>query len=211
MPAKTETYTFLKKWSRGDSDGVEALLERHLPWIRNHVRKRLGPVLRQKAETEDFVQNAVIEFLRYGPKILLSSEDHFRALLVRIVENTIRNQNKWFCAQRRRMSRERPIASDTVLCLDPPDSDVPTPSRLAARNEDEAWVRLALEFLDAADRDVIVLRQWERLSFPEIGERMDISADAARMRHNSAIGRLGKIIWKLRYGKLDQVLAESPA
>ena len=74
------------------------------------------------------------------------------------------------------------------------------PSENAQKNERDSFVRLALEFLDPEDRKVILLRQWEEKSFPEIGEELGISADSARMRFTRALPRLGSRIVELRAG-----------
>ncbi|MFH2001718.1 MAG: sigma factor, partial [Planctomycetota bacterium] len=79
-PEETQTSISLRQWNAGEAAGMNSLLERHLPWIRNHVRRRMGPMLRQKAETEDCVQDAMIQFLQYGPRVHLSSDREFRAL-----------------------------------------------------------------------------------------------------------------------------------
>jgi len=199
---ETETSRLLKKWHSGERAGLDGLLDRHLPWIRNHVRGRLGSLLRVKAETMDYVQDAMVQFLKYGPSILVAEDDHFRALFVRIVENSIRNQYDWFTAQRRAVSREKPLPPDTVLSIDRPVDRVVRPSQEAANNENEAWVRLGLELIDADDSKVLILRQWQDLSFAAIGERLDISAAAARMRHNRAVTRLAREVGKLRRGQI---------
>lgn len=200
----------LHQWNRGDASALDRLLEDQLPWLRNYVRKRMGPILRNKGETSDYVQDALMEFLRYGPKVEISSERHFKALLVRITENSLRGRYDWFTAHRRRISRERPLPSDTILSLDPPaDKETDSPSRVIQKNEDEAWVRLGVEILDAADRDIVVMRQWERRSFVQIGEALGINSDAARKRHDRALGRLGEKVCLLRQGKLDQVFDET--
>ena len=66
----TETCRFLMQWNSGDPKGLEALLEAHMPWIHDQVRRRMGPVLRGKGETCDYVQDALTEFLRYGPRFM---------------------------------------------------------------------------------------------------------------------------------------------
>ena len=159
------TSQLLRRWHSGERAGLDGLLERHLPWVRNHVRGRLGPLLRRKAETMDYVQDAMVQFLRYGPSVLVAEDDHFRALLVRIVENSIRNKYDWFTARRRAVSREKPLPPDTVLSLDQPVDQVTRPSQDAANNENEAWVRLGLELIDPEDSEVVILRQWQDLSF----------------------------------------------
>ena len=203
---KTETSLSLQSWYSGSRKGLDTLLEHNLPWIHAHVRRRLGPLLRRKGETADYVQEAMVQFLKYGPRIQISDDGHFRALLVKIVENSLRNQHEWFTARRRAISREHPLPPDTYLCLDPPREGVKTPTQSAGRNEQEAWVRLGIELLEPESREIIVHKQWDSLSFIEIGKRLGISADAARMRYNRAVGHLADTVWKLRRGKITAVV-----
>lgn len=205
---KTATSQYLQQWQRGDQKGLDGLLERHLPWIQAHVRKRLGPLLRRKGDTSDYVQDAIIQFLKYGPRILISEDGHFRALLLRIVENSLRDKHDWFTARRRAVARERPLPTDTVLSLDPPQGSDKTPSQVAQEQEDEAWIRLGMELLDPEDREPLILRQWESLSFKEIGERLGISTDAAWMRHNRAVQRLAKKVGDLRRRGISSVVED---
>jgi RNA polymerase sigma-70 factor (ECF subfamily) len=200
----------LKLWNQGDDRGLEALVAQHLPWLHDQVRRRMGPLLSSKAETGDYVHDAVIDFMRYVPRFQVRSGDLFRALLLKVVENTLRHKNEWFRARRRDIARERPLPSDTVLSLDPPGArPTSTPSLSAARHEEEAFVRLALEFLDAEYRHVIVLRQWDRLPFERIGEQLGVSANAARMKHRRALRQLAERIWELRSGRLHRLVNES--
>jgi RNA polymerase sigma-70 factor (ECF subfamily) len=205
----TKTFRYLALWNEGDRKGLDALIKRHLPSIRAEVRKRMGPVLRGKGETQDYVQDAMVEFLKYGPRFTLSNEAHFRALLRTIVENALRQKPHWFTARRRDIAREHPLPSGTVLSLEPMQSPRRTPSLSAAQHEQEAWVRLGLEFLNPEYRQVLVLRKWDNLSFAQIGERLGLSEVAARMKHNRAVSRLGSVIFALRAGKISQLIEEN--
>ena len=64
--ATTDTPDLLRRWHEGDEAALSRLLERELPWIRQLVHRRLGPLLRRSGETQDFVQEAMVEVLRYG-------------------------------------------------------------------------------------------------------------------------------------------------
>ena len=208
-PAESHTLQLLRGWHRGDRESVAVLMERHLPWIRERIRHRIGPALRNKAETSDFVHDAVIEFLQYAPRFLVTSEVQFRALLLRIAENTIRNKHRWFMAARRKIARERPIPSTTILSLDPAGRSMQTPSKSAERHEREAWVRMAMEFLDERDREILALRQWEALSFVDIGEKLGIGAAGAQMRHIRALRRLSATISELRRKGVSAVVGDN--
>ena len=63
----SETRLLLGRWHGGDRSALDALLERDLPWIRQHVRRRLGANLRARMDSADVVQEAMVEFLRHAP------------------------------------------------------------------------------------------------------------------------------------------------
>jgi len=203
------TAQYLQQWHNGDRHGLDALLERHLPWLEKRVRQQMGPVLRRKGVTQDFVQETMVEFLKYSPRFLLSSEEHLRALLLRIMRNSMANQYEYFKAKRRAVSRENPLPPETVLTLDPCGRAERTPSQSVEAHEEEAWIRIGMEFLEDNDREVLMLRKWDNMPFADIGEALDITTDAARHRHNRALGRLGEKVHALRMGRLKTLLEEA--
>jgi len=207
--AKTETYLCLEQWHQGKSKGLETLLGKHIHWIREKVRKRISPKLRKMVESTDIVQEAAMEFFQYGPRICISNDRQFRALLSRIIENNLCDKHAWFTARRRAMARQRPLLSDTMLDLDAPRGTIRTPSQDAIRNEREAWIQLGMELIDPKDREIIILRQWDRLAFAEVGKAINVNADAARMRYNRAVTRLGEKVGELRRGELLELEGET--
>ena len=67
-----KTVELLNRWHAGDREALAHLLQRDLPWIRAHVSRRLGPLLRQKGETVDYVQDAFVAALQYGPRFVVA-------------------------------------------------------------------------------------------------------------------------------------------
>ncbi|MHC4945305.1 MAG: RNA polymerase sigma factor [Planctomycetota bacterium] len=195
----------LQRWYCGDQKALDALLENHMAWIHKMVRERMGSLLREKGDTCDYVQDAVVQFLQYGPRFTISNDARFRGLLLKIVENILCNKYNWFTARRREIARERPLPTDTVLSLDPPQQQMNTPSEFAAKHEREAWIRLGIEFVSPEDREVLILREWDKLPFEEVGKRLGISSGAAQVRHFRAVSRLSKKVSALRRGDLDSV------
>jgi RNA polymerase sigma-70 factor, ECF subfamily len=202
----SRTYDLLQRWHQGDSAALNRLLEKNLPFIRNYLRGRLGPLLRQKGESMDYVQDAMVEFLRYGPRFVLTGEATFRALMIRIIENVLRDRHDWFTARRRDLARERPLPVQSVLGLDPSLRKVTAPSEAAQRQEEEGWIRLALELLRPQDREVIHLRIFDQADFKTIGAHFGIDKVAARARFLRALPRLARIVEDLRAGRLEKAL-----
>ncbi|MFH0945256.1 MAG: RNA polymerase sigma factor [Planctomycetota bacterium] len=204
----TETSRLLRGWHNGDVESLNQLVRQHLPWLRQYVRTNLGPALRTKAESGDLVQEALLEFLQCSPPFHLESAAHLRALLARIVRNKLCDQHDWFTAHRRNAALERPISSESVLELERGHPGQATPSGQAMKNEQEAWIRLALELMSPEDRDVIVLREFEELSFSEIAGRLSIGESAARKRYVRALPRLARLVEDLPQGNLAHIVAE---
>lgn len=199
---------FLPNWEQGNDQDLENILRRHLPWVQSFVRHKLGGFRRSMGETGDFVQEAMMQFLKHGPRIHLSNDRQLRALLGKIVENVICDKYAWFMAKRRDMARERPLPPDSTLNLDPPEERQETPSQIVYQHEQEAWTRLGLELLDPRDREAIILHHWESLSFSEMGKLLGISKVAARKRYIQATYRMINRVSALKSGRLDDALGE---
>ncbi len=201
------TLGLLRRWNGGDQAALHELLERHLEWITDYVHGRLGDKARSRAETVDFVQASMVDFLTYGPKFEVADESAFRGLLARIAENNIRDQRRHDGRAKRDIDREVQAPSDSVLYLDAHRS-ITRPSEHAQRDESIALVRVALELMEPQDREIVRLREFEERSFADVGERMEISEDAARMRFSRALPKLAEKVALLRNSGLQSALDE---
>ncbi|MEZ6037072.1 MAG: RNA polymerase sigma factor [Planctomycetota bacterium] len=195
---------------QGDQGALQQLLHEHLPWIEARVRNRLSAEVRREGDTQDFVQEALLEVLRDGPRFSIDNPAAFRALLARIVENTLIDRQRYMHRERRDRRREKALPTDSVLQLDKPVESVTAPSAHAERSEQQAWLRLALELLDPDDREVIRLRDWEELSFAEVATALGIQDEAARKRYRRALPRLAQKLELLRRGRWQDSLDQAP-
>lgn len=202
------TRELLLRWHGGDQQAMAELVQQEGAFVEQQVRKRMGPLLRLHHDTQDMVQSTLLQALRSAPRFLLSDRDQLRGLLVRMVENALCVQANHQQRDKRDIRREQPMlgpSSDTVLDLDPP-STATNPGAAAERTETRDWVRLALELLDADDRAVIVLRDYDDLSFGQIAERVGATEDAVRMRYGRAMPKLARTLLRLRQGQLSELL-----
>lgn len=196
------TLALLQRWHAGDREALHELVQRDLPWIRARVRQRLGDRLREHGNTDDFLQDAVIDILNYTPRFIAEDGATFRRLVTQIVENCLRGQTEFYSRMRRNRARQQPLDHDTVLPIASDRRQPTTPSQHAVRNEEEAWLRLALDLVDPNDRDVIVMREWQGESFAAIGASLGVPENTARMRFARAMGRLADKVEALRRGEL---------
>lgn len=209
MGSEPETRQLLLRWHAGEPDALRDLLVQHLPFVRALVERRLGDRLRRFGEVDDYVQDAMVQALQYGPRFVLSDHEQFRALLARITENVLCDQAERLRAGKRDPARLQPFPEDSTLQLDPGVRSVTRPSAAAQRSQDRAMVALAIELLPIEDRIVVRRREWEGVSFAAIGDELGISEDAARMRFQRLLPRLARLLERLHRGELAEILAET--
>jgi RNA polymerase sigma-70 factor, ECF subfamily len=184
----SKSQDLLARWRAGDETALAELVERQMIWLHGYVRKRIGAHLRVHDDSVDFVQLALTDVLTSDTTIRIDDEHGLRALLAQIVDNDLKDRNKWLKREKRDPAREAGGATESVLRG--AFKEVTTPSVAAHRRETSAWMLAALDELAPEDREVIRLHEWERLSHAEIGERLGISTDAARVRFQRALPRL---------------------
>ncbi len=76
-----------------------------------------------------------------------------------------------------------------------------TPSEHLDRSEVARRVRQAVTLLPEADREVLVMRNFEGLSNPEIGYLLGLDAATVSKRHGRALLRLRKLLLEGGLGK----------
>lgn len=199
-----ETSDLLSRWRQGDTDALNALLERDLEWIQGYVHQRLGNELRRVGDTTDFVQDAALLVLKNGPRFVLSSRAQFRALLAKIVLNVLRGKHRELHALKRDAGREKRSLTESVLDLDG-RAGARRPDEAAAHEEEREWLRLAMLTLEPADQEVLDLH-WQGHTDREIGERIGTSDNTARMRRSRAVARLTKVVLQLKRGEIGTVV-----
>jgi RNA polymerase sigma factor (sigma-70 family) len=197
-----ETTQLLQRWRDGEEAALHEVLTLHLPFIRQRVRELLGPALRAKLTSDDVVQDAVVDFLRNGPRFVPANGRQLQRLLSRVVANTISDHGNWFQAARRCMANESPQAAQDVHG----STRSSDPVAQAQHAEMAARLRLALELLDEADRRLIVWRDWEKRPFAAIGGDLGLGEEAARAAWRRATERLRQTMTQLRQGGLDELL-----
>ncbi|MGE0141818.1 MAG: RNA polymerase sigma factor [Planctomycetota bacterium] len=206
MTSSASVLDLLHRWHAGDEAALGSLVESQMPWLRRFVDRRLGEFLRARGDASDYLQDAILDFLRDAPRFQVRDEGQLRGLLARVIENTLRDKHEWFRAKRRFLAEVVPMPNDSVLDLQSGAVQSNTPSRAVGREESRAWVRLALELLDPEDRRWIIARDYEGRSFVELAAEHGLTADAVRMRWNRAVARLGTELTRLRAGRTGETL-----
>jgi RNA polymerase sigma-70 factor (ECF subfamily) len=160
----------------GSREALDALYARCAGRLLAFIRLRLGRSLRSRLESRDILQATMLKSLAHLDDFRGQETGSLVGWLARIAEHEIRDSVDYHHRQRRDAARETGLADDAPLAA-------ASRSALSRVILDQEAQRLeeALDALPSPQREVILLRKFEELSFAEIGARMGRSEDASRM------------------------------
>lgn len=143
------------EFQRGSREAFEELFQRYREQLYGFFRRRLEDC----ARAEELAQETFIAVIRgrerYEPRALVRTYLYGIAL-------------KLLAAERRQAARkDHEIVSDIASSSDPDPS---------------LWVRQALGKLDAESREILLLREYEQLSYGEIAALLRIPINTVRSR-----------------------------
>ncbi len=171
----------LRDWRAGDAHAGDALVSRYFPAICRFFRSKLGD------DVDDLIQRTFLDCLhgQHG----LRGEGSFRSFLFTIAYRRLYDQ-----------LRERAGPSTTEIGSRSLADLRTTPSRAAARREEQVLVLDALERIELDHRVVLELAYWEEMSGPEIAAVLGIAANTVRSRLSRARAALREQLAALQGG-----------
>ncbi len=192
MPNVSE---LLRRARAGDPSGREQLFGLCRSYLGFAARAQVETWLQAKVDASDLVQQTLMEAHRDFARFEGQSQQEWLAWLRKIlahnVADFIRHYRGTAKRQQRREVRFRDPADSAARSGAPePAARDRSPSQALAQVDAELRVVLALETLSLDHREVIVLRNLERLSFNEVAERMGRSRPAVQMLWTRAIKNL---------------------
>jgi RNA polymerase sigma-70 factor, ECF subfamily len=195
-PDSAETQRLLQQARAGDRQGFEQLLAMHRPYLRRLVELRLDPRVRPRVDPSDVVQEAQIEAVRRLADYLRHSPMPFRLWLRQLAHDRLLMMHRRHVqAARRDVGREVALPEHSSLLLARQLLAAgSTPSEKLDQQELARRVREAVAQLPEADREVLLMRTFEGLSFDEVGCLLGVDPDAARKRHGRALLRLHQLL-----------------
>ncbi|HEV3024917.1 MAG TPA: sigma-70 family RNA polymerase sigma factor [Pirellulales bacterium] len=180
-------------------DGETAPRERLFQSSRSYLgllaRAQVERNLQSKVDASDLVQQSLLEAHRDFDRFEGRTEAEWLAWLRHILSNNAADMVRRFRGtQKRQARREVPLRqpgddSQVVGAAEPAAGD-PTPSQQLICRDRELQLAEALERLSVDHRLVVELRNLQRLSFEEVGQRMGRTRPAVQMLWARAIKKL---------------------
>jgi RNA polymerase sigma-70 factor (ECF subfamily) len=188
--------SWLQAARQGSPQALGALLEHFRHYLLLVANHRLGADVQAKVGPSDVVQETLLRAHRRFSRFQGRTETDLRRWLRRILVNQLANaQRHYRGAAKRQVNRElSPAEAPAAAPLDALAGPAATPGAAAVGREQEAALRQALEGLPEHYRQAVEWRNFEGLSFAEIGRQLGRSAEAARMVWARAVEQLGEAL-----------------
>lgn len=158
---RDEDAVLLARFASGDQSAARALTDRLLPGALRQAWRMLG----DQSEAEDVAQEAMLRLWRQASD-WRAGEARISTWLYRVVHN--------LCIDRMRKRRPQVPVEDAPEPVDPDPSVL---ERMAASERSKA-VAEAIAELPERQRQALVLRHFEGMSNPDIGEALECSVEA---------------------------------
>lgn len=166
-------------------------LERYRPYLTVLARVQVGQRLRGMVDPEDLVQDTCLAAVAGAGRFRGAGDGELTAWLRAILASRVFRLVERHCGTDARDVRREtapPVAAGSSPSgFDVLPADQSTPSRAALRRERAVAVATALNTLPAEHRDVLVYRNMENLTFPQVAERMGRSVGAVTMLWTRAV------------------------
>jgi RNA polymerase sigma-70 factor, ECF subfamily len=186
MDASTSatTLTLLQRASAGDGQAIDQLFARYAPALNRWASGRLPKGLRDIADTQDIVQDAMLQTFRNLHGFEYRGEGGFHAYLRQAILNRVKAEI------RRKVHRPVSTALDSGL-----EADDLSPLEHTIGQHTLARYEEALNRLTVQEREAVIARVELGLSHAEIAETLKKpSVDAARMSVARALAKLAQLM-----------------
>jgi RNA polymerase sigma-70 factor (ECF subfamily) len=177
----------------GASDAVGELIDGYRAYLLLIANQELDPAIRGKLGASDVVQETMLTAQYAIGDFRGSTHEELLGWLRGILLNDLLEAGRSYRGTAmRNVGREVPIDGDSRLNQPPIEvrTDQDTPSVGAAETELETVLYAAMSRLSEEHQQVLRLRNWQQLSFADIGAEMNRTADAARKLWSRAVMQL---------------------
>ena len=179
-----------------DVKAIETLFERHLPSVKQSVRRRIRPQLQARFDASDVVQETHRDARRRFKDFLQRRPMPFRLWLLKTAHERLLDLERiHFKAAKRSVDCEIPLPDGSSVALaNFVLENRGSPASEAMAREHAQVVRTCLTALDAKDRDVLLLRVFDDLSNAEVAEILELNPETAKKRFFRALLKLKELL-----------------
>lgn len=192
-PDSSATTRLLERVASGDREAFDDLFSRYERSLYRFVAMRLDRRLRARLDPSDLVQETQLQAFRQLDDYLTRRPMPFRLWLQKTAYDRLHKaRRRHLKAARRSVEREKPLPERSSRILAQQILAELGPSQRLSHDEVIRIVGEAVAALGEVDREIIMMRSYENLSYDEIAVILEIEAAAGRKRYGRALLRLRK-------------------
>jgi len=168
----------------GDQDAWKQLYAENEEWMRMVLRNRIPPSLRRRMDPEDLMQSAFLVLSQRGSDLDIVDSRSFHAWLATVLLNKLRDRLRKMARASAAGAQE--IRPDTETFKQYPDS-APSLEELAQKAELLARMYERILALPPDDRDIVLARYVDQLSWADIAKRSGLAPSTVTKRYNELL------------------------
>lgn len=187
-------------YRKGDRDAIRPLIDRHLDDLMRFLTRLVG----DRTGAEDVFQETFLQIHNAAHTFDMTRK--FRPWLFTIAANKARDflRRK---GRRRMLELSAPVGNGqsggdgdgAAEYVDLMEIDIPTPSAAAESEELSAQVQRAIDGLAPSLKEILLLAYFQRLSYAQIAEDLEIPLGTVKSRLHSAVAAFAKR-WQELFG-----------
>jgi RNA polymerase sigma-70 factor (ECF subfamily) len=200
-PQSEKTEELLVEARDGRQGAVDRLLDRHREAVRRMIEMRMDRRLARRVDASDIVQEVLIQAHRRLKDYLANPAMPFHLWLRQMAQDRLIDAHRRHrVAARRSLDREQPLLAPAHLDRSTMELAAhlcdreKTPAAAAVLNELREKFVAALDELEEQDREVVMMRHFEKLSNSETAAALGLTPPAASMRYLRAVRRLRAVL-----------------
>ncbi|MCC6676842.1 MAG: sigma-70 family RNA polymerase sigma factor [Phycisphaerales bacterium] len=196
MESRTDEQ-LLAAYRKGETSTFRTLIERH----HEELIRFLIRLLSDRQAAEDVFQDTFLQI--HQSAATFDTSRRFRPWLFTIAANKGRDYLRKK-GRRPQLDLSAPVGGDRggegdnggAMYIDLMEIDVPAPDAGVDRRERDAMVQQALESLPPALREILILAYFQRLSYIQIADELEIPLGTVKSRLHAAVAAFAKQ-WKI--------------
>lgn len=176
----------LQAWQKGRTAAMERLLDRYQDRVYRFVKWKSGA---SGPDAEDLAQEVFLQVFRSAHRF--GGRSRFRTWLYSVAGNVCRNWMRNAAVRRRHAAAHEDASPGAVADF---ADERPDPLEALSGTERERIVRQAVLDLEVDHRVILLLREWEELSYGEIADVLDLSLGTVKSRvHHARLKLAGSL------------------
>jgi len=186
LPAEGDSPDFAKlilAAKGGSRQAIGELMDGCRDYLMLIANQDLDQGLRAKVGASDVVQDVLLSAQNAIGEFRGQSREEFISWLRGILVNDLlETRRKYRGTAKRQIDREVSLPGESFggIAPDAITAQHPTPGTQAIAHEETAALQSAMEQLSPEHHQVLQLRNWQQLSFSDVGTEIGLSADASR-------------------------------